>query len=185
MDDNGFSSDMETILENIRINATILTEFHRKRFLYYKNQIKYYRIPVLILSALNSVIAVGIPPHYVNQENISLVNCGLSLISGIIVSIELFIGINATMERHMVASREFYSLSTDIFKILSLERAHRGVKGDVYLNDKFSLYQKLVEQSNILEQKVLDQLTPVITNSDSSSLSSSGSSRDFYSFVNT
>ena len=180
MEENGFSSDMETILENIRINCTILTEFHRKKFLYYKKQIKYYRIPVLILSALNSVIAVGVPPHYVAQENISLVNCGLSLISGIIVSIELFIGINATMERHMVASREFYTLSTDIYKILSLERLHRGIKGDVYLNDKFSLYQKLVEQSNILEQKVLDALTP-IANEDGT-LSSSGSSRDFFSF---
>jgi len=180
MDDNGFSSDMETILENIRINATILTELHRKRFLYYKNQIKYYRIPVLILSALNSVIAVGIPSQYVDQENISLVNCGLSLISGIIVSIELFIGINATMERHMVASREFYSLATDIFKILSLERQHRGVKGDVYLNEKFSLYQKLVEQSNILEHKIADSLTP-ISNIELSSVSSN-SNQDFFNF---
>ena len=180
MDDNGFSSDMETILENIRINCTILTEFHRKRFLYYKSRIKYYRIPVLCLSALNSVIAVGIPAHYVAQENISLVNCGLSLVSGIIVSIELFIGINATMEKHLVASKEFYSLSTDIYKTLSLERQHRGIKGDVYLNDKFSLYQKLVEQSNILEQKVLDALTPI--SPEDSSLSSSGSSRDFFSF---
>ena len=180
MDDNGFSGDIETILENIRINCTLLTEFHRKKFLYYKKQIKYYRIPVLILSALNSVIAVGVPSKYVAQENISLINCGLSLVSGIIVSIELFIGINATMEKHLVASKEFYTLAIDIFKLLALERCNRGIKGEVYLNEKFSLYQKLVEQSNILEHKIADSLTP-ISNMELSSVSSN-SNPDFFNF---
>ena len=176
--DNDFSDDSENVLENIRINATIVHEYHRRRYLYYKNQIKYFRIPVLIFSAVNSVASVGIPSKYLAQENISLINCFLSLVCGIICSIELFIGITTALEKEMVASREFYGLAIDIYKVLSLKRENRNVKAHVYLNDKFTLYEKLVEQSNILETKMKDLLTPVnksIYDSENSITSSNNS----------
>ena len=45
--------------------------------------------------------------------------------------------------------------------MLSLRNSNRNVDLKAFLDEKFQVYQKLIENSNILEKKVLDQLCPV------------------------
>lgn len=156
--DNSFSQDIETILESLRINCVILSNFHRKKFLYFRNQIKYYRIPVLILSSVASVWSIA-GRDFLEQNIVSLVNCGLGMVASLITSIELFVGIASSMENQLIASREYYQLAIDIYKILSLERHNRMVNGREFLNEKFALYEKLREQTEVLDKKVNDELT--------------------------
>ena len=85
-----FTADIEGVLEHIRINCAILTEYHRKDFLKLNNSIKYYRIPVLLLSSVASVWSVS-GTAFLDQEIVSLTNCMLGLIAGTITSIELFV----------------------------------------------------------------------------------------------
>jgi len=61
----------------------------------------------------------------------------------------------------LVNSKDFYILSIDIYKILSLERENRNVKGAVFLDEKFAIYQKLCEHSNLLKGKLVDSLAPL------------------------
>jgi hypothetical protein len=162
-DDNNelkWSSDIEWVLDKIRFNSLIFSKEHKKRYLYLKKTLKYYRIPIIILSAVNSVVSVGAQPFFI-QQTVSLTNCVLSLLCGIIGSIELFFGIQNQMEIEMNSSKEYYILSSDIFKTISLLRCNRQTDGKTFLNESYSTYVKLVESSCIIRKKLEDKLKPI------------------------
>jgi hypothetical protein len=162
-DDNNelkWSSDIEWVLDKIRFNSLIFSKEHKKRYLYLKKTLKYYRIPIIILSAVNSVVSVGAQPFFI-QQTVSLTNCVLSLLCGIIGSIELFFGIQSQMEIEMNSSKEYYILSSDIFKTISLLRCNRQTDGKTFLNESYSTYVKLVESSCIIRKKLEDKLKPI------------------------
>lgn len=156
--DNGWSDDIEEVLESIRHNAAIMSEKHKKLYIYFKGQLKYYKIPVIIISGLNSVIAVGLQP-YLEQGLISGSNCLLALLVGIIGSIELFLGIQLSMETELVASKNFYLLSANIYKTVSLDRHRRPNSGDKYLEEVYTEYTKLFENSALIRTKMKDKLS--------------------------
>jgi hypothetical protein len=139
-----WSSDIEGVLDNIRFNCAILNEQHKKQYFYYKSFSKYFRLPLLLLSGINSVVSIGLN-NYIVQKNVSLICCLLSLITGIITSIELYLGIESSMANELEASREFYLLSIDIYKTLKLNRANRSVDGGAYLESCLAKYSKLFE----------------------------------------
>lgn len=153
-------SDIETILDKIRCNSALLSNYHRKRYLVLKGRLKYYRLPIIVLSALNSVGAVSLQ-GFLGQTYISLINMFMSLIVGIIGSIELFYGITRQMEVELVGSRDFYVLSCDIYKWLSLEKSHRNIEAKIFLDESYGRYIKLIESSIILKKKVEDKMQPI------------------------
>jgi hypothetical protein len=155
-----FTQDIESILENIRVNCSILTEYHRKDFLKLNKSIKYYRIPVLLLSSIGSIWSIA-GTTFLQQHTVSLINCLLGLISAFITSIELFEKINEKMKLAEELSHKYYTLSADIFKTLSLKIENRDIKGKQYLMEIFTDYLKLCEKSNILDKKINDQLVPI------------------------
>ena len=81
--DSSWSSDIETILEGIRNNSIILSNEHRKQYFYMKSYLKYFRLPTIILSGINSVAAVGLV-DYMKQERVSLITCLICLITSLI-----------------------------------------------------------------------------------------------------
>ena len=159
--DNGWSDDIESVCEAIRSNAVVMSQKHAKLYSYYSGQLKYYKIPVIIISGLNSVIAVGLQP-YLEQGIISGSNCLLALLCGIIGSIELFLGIQTSMETENAASKNFYLLSVNIFKALSLDRHRRSNPGKEYLEEIYTEYSKLYENSALISGgKHTDKLSGV------------------------
>lgn len=168
------NDDIEKVLDNIRQNANVLANYHRKRYLVLKSRLKYYRCPVIILSALNSIGAVSFQA-FLPQGYISLGNMFLSLIVGIIGSLEMYFGIQKQMEMELVDSKEYYILNTDIYKYLSLKPEHRTIEPDQFLQEVYGKYVKLVEASIVLKKKVEDTLvivraTPTIPASPSQDL---------------
>jgi hypothetical protein len=82
--------------------------------------------------------------------------------SALIGSIELYLGIQKSMDLEQEASRNFLLLSYDIYKTLSLVRENRHTSGKSYLDEKFNAYIKLTEQANLIKNKYLkDTLTPI------------------------
>lgn len=154
------SNDIELILERIRENCVVLSKSHKKRYIQLKELLKYFRIPVILLSGLNSVMSVGLQP-FVKQEFISVGTCLTSLICGIICSVELYLSISTQMENALISSRAFYLLGTDIFKFLQLAPENRNEDTKLFLEDKFSNYQKLIENSNVIQKTLVDKLTPL------------------------
>jgi hypothetical protein len=157
--DNGWSDDVENVLESIRHNASVLSNHHKKNYTYYNGQLKYYKIPVIIISGLNSVTAVGLQP-YIDQQHISVTNCLLALLCGIIGSIELFLGISSGAEAELKSSKDFYLLSIDIYLTLTLDRERRP-PAKTYLDHKYSEYADLFRGSALIQKKIIDKLSTV------------------------
>ena len=154
-----WSPGIEYILEEIRLNSIAISEHHKEKYYYSKGYLKYFRIPTIIFSALNSVFSVGLQP-YCPQPIISLICCIISLVCGVISSVELFLSIQSTMENELIASKDFYLLSVDIFKILSLEPGTRMINGKVYLDETYQTYCKLIENSNIVSAEMKNMIEP-------------------------
>ena len=170
--ENDWSCDLENVLEQIRLNATLLHNHHRKRFIKLQSYLKWFRIPTIVFSAIGVFASVGLTP-YLEQGFISLTTCGLSLVTGIINSIELFIGVQKGMELELASSKDFYILATDIFKVLALSPRNRYCSGKSFLDEKYQTYCKLIESSNLLNSKMRDRLAPLEINSSSSTPSPS------------
>ena len=165
-----FTTDVESVCESIRINACIMSEYHKKRYEYLKSYLKWFKIPQIFLSSLNVFFSVGMN-EFLTQNYISLLTMGVSMICGILNSLELFMEIEKSMSKELVVSKEFYILSTDIYRCLALDRANRNVDGKTFLDESYNRYIKLYEQSNLLNKKIKDSLRPLLpdTSSDKSS----------------
>ena len=155
-----WTSDYEQILEAIRINSIVISDVKKKRYLYLKGILSYFRIPVIVIAGINSVFSVGLQP-FLEQGTISVINCLLSLCTGIIGSIELYLSIQSSMEKELSMSKEFYMLSIEIYKVLNLHREHRADDAKSFLEEKFGIYEKLIENSNINTKRIQDKLTPI------------------------
>lgn len=167
--ENDWSQDIESVLENVRINCVILMAEHKKRYFALQETLKYFRLPVIILSGINSIISVGLQP-YLQQGIISVSTCLLALICSIVGSIELYLTIQKNMEIELLASRDYYLLGIDIFKTLSLVREHRPIPAKEYLEEKYNEYVKLFENSNLLDKKLIDKLSPLPENNSNISI---------------
>jgi len=155
-----WTEDIELLLTYIFENSVIMNELHKKRFLFFKGQLKYYRIPIIILSGFNSVLSVGLS-KFVNQDLVSVITCLVSLVCGIVGSIELFLSIQSNMENELNVSKEYYLLAIDIQKVLILARDNRPPNAKEILEEKFQQYHKLFEASQIIDKKIKDRLAPL------------------------
>jgi len=106
---------------------------------------------------LNSVASVGLE-KYLAQQYISGATCLMALIVVIIGSVEQYLGIQQHMEIDLVASKEYYFLGTDIFKVLSLDRTHRVQSGKDCLDEMYNRFIKTTENANVLTRKYEDPL---------------------------
>jgi len=161
-----WTDKIETILKIIRENSTYLSKYHNYKYQCYKKRLNYYRIPIIVLSAVNAFFAVGLQT-YVQQPTISTLNSVMSLVCGIITSIELFLNIQKNMENDLLSHKDYYLLSLDIFKMLSIDRNKRIVDGRAYLDEKFADFQKYVQNSNVVDNNLttdIDVIQEHITN---------------------
>lgn len=150
---NHWSDEIEEICERLRVNCVNLSEYHRRRYYHFKSYGKWFRLPVIILASLNSTASVGLQP-VLDQQIISGITCLIGMIMGIIGSLELYLGIQTSMELELKQSKEFYTLAINLYKTLALKRENRLDDGKEFLNDKYSLYTKLCESSNLLDTEM-------------------------------
>jgi len=155
-----WTKDIEKVLEQIRINCVILSKQHKERYFNLKGTLQYFRLPVIILSGINSIVYVGFQPYF-EQGTISMMTCLLALTCSIIGSIELYLSIQKSMENDLLASKDYYILSIDIYKTLILSEEHRPIPAKEYLEKKYGEYVKLFENSNLLTKKMIDELNPL------------------------
>lgn len=171
-----WSMELMQLLDDIRKNCIVYSNYHKERYWRYRGYAKYFKIPLIVLSGINSVTSVGLQT-YLAQNIISAMTCIISLVCAIITSIELYLGIQKTMENELLASKDFYLLAVDIFKMSSLPPEDRMVNARTYLDDKYKHYCKLMENSDLIDSTIRDQLTIIsIRNSSTSSTNSTSSS---------
>ncbi len=154
-----YTTDIENILEKIRINSVLFSNAHKRRYLELNHSLKYYKIPVIIFSGVSSLIAVS--QQFINQYYITVINSILGLTCGTIVSIELYLGIATQLAQSSALTKEFYTLATDIYKVLSLSNDSRNENAQTFLESCYKTYSSLIANSYIVSKSVHDQLVPL------------------------
>lgn len=160
---NEWSDDIEKLLSEVRENCIILNKYHLLKYYKYKQSLPFFKLPVFVLSAVNSVFSVGLQP-YMQQSLISVLNCIISLIITLINSIELYLGIQKSMESEMLSSQGYYILSIDIYKTVSLKRENRDIAGKQYLTECYNKYEELIKKSKLIKDTSLPDILQSINN---------------------
>jgi len=151
------SDDIESILDKIRRNSIQLNYAHKQKYEKLKDKLIYYRVPTIILSSINSVFSVGLSA-YMPQQDVSVINCLISLICGIIVSIELYLQLEKAMSIEYDVAKSYYLLSIEIQKFLLTKRENRSIDCSPFLDKSYNQYTKLYESSRLLEKSIHDNL---------------------------
>ena len=155
-----WSDDMNLILDKMRLNCIALSDHHKYRYTFYKDKLILFRFPIILLSGINTFVAVGLT-SVADQLLISISTSIISLLCGIITSLELYLNFQKRMESELMSHKEYYRLSVEIFKVISLDIENRKVDGKVFLEEKFSTYEKLLQSSNVVEANyIVSTLTP-------------------------
>ena len=156
------SDDIESILDKIRRNSIQLNYCHKKKYETLKNKLIYFRIPTIVLSSINSVFSVGLIA-YMPQQDVSIINCIISLVCGIIVSVELYLQIEKEMAVEYDVSKSYYLLSIEIQRFLLTKRENRTIDCQPFLDKSYNQYTKLFENSRLLKKSIHDNLTDLQT----------------------
>lgn len=152
-----WSKDIETILDNLLENINTLQAEHKKLYIELQAKLIWFRIPLIILSSLNSVFSVGLNT-YVDQSLVSTINCLISLMCACISSVELFLNINKNMETTLQSYHGYKLLGIKISSCRKLDRDHREKNALGFMNDCISEYKNLLEQSIVLFNDLDDNL---------------------------
>jgi hypothetical protein len=142
--------DRFKILNKIRKNCIKHSAYHNHRYHLYKNILfTCFRVPLILLSGINSFSSVGLQP-YLEQSYISLITAMISLFCGILTSIELLINLQKRMELELESYKEYSKRGVDIYVQLQRSPADRGDKGDLgkFLSERYNEYKVLSARSN-------------------------------------
>jgi len=154
---SNWNENIELLLNDIRLNCIELEKHHRQLYFSIKNIVVYFKLPIIILSSLNAIIAVALQ-SYLAQNIISAMNCFLSFIIGVLTSVSLYLKIEDRLENELLACKEYHKLSIEIYKVLSLKSTDRPIDGDQFLNDIYNEYIKLFDRSNLNGMDINDNL---------------------------
>lgn len=150
----GWTIEIEELLEKIRLNSVILSNRHRKNFYEYKGFSKYFDIPIIVVSVFGSSFSVG-ATGIINQQIVSLISCFIGMLVTVLTSVKLYLHLDDHLKNELEMSKHFHSLALKLFKILNLPRNQRGTDGLYFLNNKYGDYIKLVEQSALLRKYII------------------------------
>jgi len=149
---NGYTPEVEELLEKLRVNCVQLEKYHRKEYYGLESWSKYFRMPILILAGVNATASVGLQ-EFIAQKFVSLGTCMIGMIISILTATELYLNISADMEMHLKCSKEYYSLSVEIYKTLHLPYCQRAEAGVSFLNKKYGAYLNLKKTSNLMTSR--------------------------------
>ena len=122
--ESSWNPKLTSVLEKIRLNSIFLSEKHRARYLEYSSLSKFFDLPVIICSVFSSSFLSlnAVPPA--RQQVITTL---ISMFIAILTSIKLYLGLAALITQEVSLSKDYYSLSIEVYKTLNLAEADRNV----------------------------------------------------------
>ena len=142
-----WSRDQEDILRRVAYNSALMSAHHKNEYYRLTAQLKWFRIPCIIISSFNAVFSVGLN-NYIDQAIVSTITCLLSLIVSCIGSVELYLALQRKSDSELISYRSFYTLALKINTTLDLEVENRNQEGEPFLQAIISDYQSCFESSN-------------------------------------
>jgi hypothetical protein len=160
-DEHNWSHDLEQRLEAIQDNSAQQAQISKQQYLELMYIQKFFKIPVIVLSGINSVFAVGLNA-YASQSAVSIINCLLAFVCATVGSIELYLNISKKIEVSLNSFQSFYLLSIKINNTLKLDREHRNeLDGRKFLSDCLNEYEQLFSQNNVSPENINDKLVHI------------------------
>lgn len=173
-----WTSDIIDVLQKIRKNSYSLYNKHRKRYIEYKALSRYFDLPTIVLSVFSSSFS---SLNVIDEVNKNIITTSISMFIAILTSIKLYLNLNNTINDENQISKDYYILSIDIYKMLTLHEDNRNCDAEQYLSECYGKYVKLCEQSTILYKNIKrDELTIDVSGfiSSGSSISSNDSPKN-------
>jgi hypothetical protein len=176
-----WTNDYEHLLESLRLNSVHMSRTHKRLYFRYRKMSNMFRVPTIVLSAVASVSSVGMQ-HYMSQQNISGMTCLISLLIGVMNSVELYLKLQESIELELEKSKKWYQLASAIYKVLMLDKCHRDPNPSEVLEKFYKDYMLLFEESSLsgvnysdklLVTKKLKTIEMSLPSSSSSSINSS------------
>ncbi len=143
-----WTTDYEHLLESLRLNSVHMSRTHKRLYFRYRQMSNMFRVPTIVLSAVASVSSVGLQ-HYMTQQNISGMTCLISLIIGVMNSVELYLKLQESIEMELEKSKKWYQLASNIYKVIALDRCHRPPQPSVVIDQFYVDYMALFEESSL------------------------------------
>jgi ABC-type siderophore export system fused ATPase/permease subunit len=134
-----------------------MSRSHKKKYFRFKQMSNYFRVPTIILSALASVASVGLQA-YISQQHISGITCLVTMIIGILNSIELYLKLQEAIELELDKSKKWYELASGIYKVLNLHPDHREGSPHDVLKQFYNEYILLFQESSLSAVNYSDKL---------------------------
>ena len=128
--EKSWSADVKLVLTDILNNTKQLSLIHKNNFLVLRHYLFMIRLPIIVLSSINSVLSVGMS-SFVSQSITSTSNCIISLIYGILGSLELFIGIQSKSDKEFETFQALKSLSIKNNWFNVLERSRKRIQHNI------------------------------------------------------
>ena len=154
-----YTNDVDKLLEKIRVNCVLFSKAHKQRYLALEQSLKYYKLPVIVISGVSSLVAVS--QEYMPQYYITVINSVFGLCVSVICSVELYLGISVQLSKAAMLTKEFYELSIEIFKVLSMDINNRTENPMTFLESVFGRYSSLYANKDIVKFHIQDQLIPL------------------------
>lgn len=152
-DEARWHQDEDDFLIKLEQQCNTYYEHHNKDHMFYQKLSTKFNIPILVVSAINALTAVGLNA-FVRQEFVSVLNAVLSAGTGVLGSIQLYLKINEKMTNSVRASMLMKRLALKISKELSIDRAQRATEGQTFLQECFGEFNAALEQANPIEKKI-------------------------------
>jgi hypothetical protein len=143
-----WDGSVEDVLKKISHNSGLCSEHHKKNYEILIHKLMWYKIPIIVISSINSVFSVGLTA-YLEQNIVSTLTCLLSLTVGCISSIELYLSIQRRSDNELITYKQFYSLALKINTMLDLEPSHRSTEGDLFLTTCLAEYNTIFENGQV------------------------------------
>lgn len=153
-----WSNDIEERLEAIEQTSAQHSLVSKNEYLELIYLQRFFKIPIIVLSGINSVFAVGLN-NYASQDAVSIINCILAFVCATIGSIELYLNITKKIEISLNSFQSFYLLSVKINNILKIKRENRcELNARKFLDDCLNEYEQLFKSNNVSPINIRDKL---------------------------
>ena len=139
-DVSSWTPDILKMLENLLLNSNNYKENQRKHIFLLSYQLNFFKLPLILLSALNSVFSIGLSA-FIEQETVSVLNCLISLLITVIGSVELYLAIQKKLEMRLQSFHHFESLCNKIAATLRLDASNRTGTGPAFLQEILNEYK--------------------------------------------
>jgi hypothetical protein len=152
------------ILNTISIECIELEKMHKDKYFRLKGKLRYYKLPVIVLSTVNSVLSAGLGEYVKNQTTISTMSSGLALACSIISSIELYLQIEVSMVRSIESSKMYKTLYLRIEKYNGLYKCHRQMTPNEFLLDIYAEFVQLYQTSRLIMESSIAKFRTNVNN---------------------